>query len=150
MTILETRDFFEGIFSSREEAQYYLNNHPEKESCRLLEFSFTVFPIYILEIGRGNFKYFENQNAVIQFLKVCNPDHIPKGKAAVFYYNDKTGESDDKIIETLALTLYSIQEPFLSSKVNADSIGGLEHEHFNYETLEIVKNAESLKVLGID
>jgi len=63
---------------------------------------------------------------------------------------DKTGESDDKIIETPALTLYSIQEPFLSSKVNTDSIGGLDHEHFNYETLEIVKNTESLKVLGID
>ena len=48
--------FFEGIWTLKEEALEYFDNHLEKQSCRLIYLPYDEFPMYVLEIGRGNFK----------------------------------------------------------------------------------------------
>jgi hypothetical protein len=80
LTVLETRDFFEGIFNTSKEAEDYYSIYPEKESSKIIELSFDKFPLYALELGRGSFKYFNSDESLICFLKKHNPDNITKGE----------------------------------------------------------------------
>jgi len=149
LTVLETRDYFEGVFTTRKEAEDYYMIHPEKESCRIIELDFEKFPLYALEVGRGNFKYFKDDESVILFLRNLNPDSITKGKGRVFYIFEDQKDNYDEEITTPNLTLYHITEPFCSNTINEDRIGGLNHFHFSYEDLEKVINKGSLGYMSI-
>ena len=150
ITVLETRDFFEGIFNSPEEAAEYYAAHPEKESCRIIELPFSNYPFFVLEIDRGNFKYFQDKYALIDFIKQMNLDIIPKEKAWVcFVFEGREYKFEDN--QTVpALTLYYITEPYVSFKVNEDDIGGLHHSHFEYESLEEFIKTKSLKNFNME
>jgi len=150
ITVLENNDFFEGIFNTRKEAEEYYSAHPEQESCKLIELSFEKYPFYVLETGRGNFKYFENGNTLITFLKELDLNSLPKSKAFVFYVFDDNKDNYNEEKDVPGLTVYYIQEPYRSYTINQDGIGGLDHYHFDFETLDEVIKTESLKSLGIE
>ena len=135
-TVIETRDFFEGIFGSREEADQYLFNHPEKESCRLVDLSFGNYPLFVLEIGRGKFKYFPHKDSLVAFFKETGKDGFPKSTSHVFYVFDDPKENYDEDIIVPGLTLYVVKEPYMSNYVNQDGIGVLDHHHFQFEDIE--------------
>ena len=149
-TVIETRDFFEGIFDSKEEAEQYLLNHPEKDSCRLVDLSFSNYPFFVLEIGRGKFKYFENKSSLVDFFKEIDLHDLPTGKAFVFHVYEDPKESFDEEIITPGLTLYIITEPYKSSHVNEDGIGGLDHHHLEFSDVDEILEKGSLSSFGID
>ena len=145
ITVLETRDFFEGIFNSREELDAYFSNHPEKESCRIIERDFSSFPLYVLEIGRGNFKYFKDENTLVSFIRSINIHELPVGEAVVFYYCENSEDNGHEKYKVPSLTLYYISGPYKSFHVNEDGIGSLGHYHFDFEMLGEVIKSGSIK-----
>jgi len=152
ITVLETRDFFEVILNTRQEVEEYLSVHPEKESCRLIELAFEKYPFVVLEIDRGNFKYFENINSFRNYLKETDIQDIPKAKAVLIYSksDDSTDEDCIKEIITPALTIYIIKGPYKSYYVNEDGIGSLEHHHLEYCDVDELIATGRLKRYGIE
>ena len=150
IAVLENKDFIEGIFTSRKEAEEYYSSHPEPQSCRMIELPFEAFPLYVLEEGRGNFKYFENKKSLIAFLKELDLNSVPQSTAVVFYAFDDAAQNYEEKITVPSLTVYFIQEPYRSYVINEDGIGILVHYHFDYESLEEVIKTESLMSIGME
>jgi hypothetical protein len=150
ITVLENNDFFEEIFNTCKEAEEYYSTHPEQESCRLIELPFEKFPLYVLEMGRGNFKYFENDKMLITFLKEFDLNSLPKSKTFVLYIFDDNNDNYNEGKDVPGLNIYYIQEPYRSYTINQDCIGGLDHYHFDFETLDEVIKTESLTSLCIE
>jgi hypothetical protein len=149
-TVIETRDFFDGIFDSREEAEQYLLNHPEKESCRLVDLSFGNYPLLVLEIGRGKFKYFENKSSLVDSLKEIDLHELPTGKAFVFCICEDPKDSYNEEIITPGLTLYFIKQSFKSFYVNQDAIGSLDHHHLEFRDVDELIQTGSLSSFEIE
>ena len=153
ITILQTRDFIEGVFNSKTEAEKYYSNHPEKNSCQIIELTFQKYPFFMIEVEYGKFRYFENQHSFIAFLKEINLQDMPKGKATVFHISDDPDCNYREERRAISLTLYYIDEPFHNEKIiNQDFMGCLDHTHLELtpESLEDVITTNSLlEVLGL-
>jgi len=116
----------------------------------MIELPFDAFPLYALEEGRGNFKYFESKKSLVAFLKGLDLDSVPQSKAAVFYAFDDASQNYHEEITVPSLTVYFIHEPYRSYVINEDGIGILDHYHFDYESLDEVVKAESLTSIGME
>jgi hypothetical protein len=116
MTILENKNFIEGIFQTRNEAEQYLGKHPQKEKCLLKDMQLDTFPIYILEIEFGNFLYFSSKESANNYLNTIDIENIK------------------------SIILYIIEEPYICSSINQDEMGLLDHEHIKsteYISIEV-------------
>jgi hypothetical protein len=78
ITVIENRDFVEGVFNTPEEASGYYEKHPSQTTCRIIETGITGYPVFITETGRGNFRYFGGKNELIAFMKSVNLEELPK------------------------------------------------------------------------
>jgi hypothetical protein len=69
ITVIENKDFVECVFKTKGEAEEYYSNHPSRETCRIIELEAKRFPIFVTEIGYGNFRYFPTKKSLIDFLR---------------------------------------------------------------------------------
>jgi hypothetical protein len=103
MTILENQDFIEGMFKTRQEAEQYLSTHPQKETCVLKDMPFDAFPLFIIEICRGQFFYVSSEEKARQYI------------------------ADNKLTDSV--TVYTIRDFRISGTINTDEMGSWEHCH---------------------
>jgi len=148
ITIIENKNFIEGIFLNREEAGKYLLDHPQKEKCAVKETMADNFPLYIVECNFGKFDYCFTKDELINFIKNINLKKIRKSKGTVFRV-DENNDTKTKKREELNITIYVIDEPFINKEKNSDAMGGLKHYHIADEKINQVKNGniDSLKEL---
>ncbi len=115
ISILENKQFIEGIFLTKKEAENYFSVHPNKKNCRLVELAFDCFPFYILETANG-------------FVYTCNQEEVIK------FANEVEMQAFDA--DTIVFNLYRITEPFKSKYMDKDSMGGLVHFHLTKQIIE--------------
>ncbi len=149
MTIIENRDFIEGIFYSQEEARNYLKHHPDTSQCRIIECNTSVFPIYAAETERGAFRYFNDEKAFIDFLRDLDLTAISKKKGYVFEI-DETGDCEEYETHDGLLTLYVFEEPFVSYTPNEDSLGSCDHYHIPISDRERILKSNAISCLWED
>jgi hypothetical protein len=116
ITIIENKNFVEGIFQTKDGAEKYLSSHPKRENCEIKELSFDFFPFYMLETDNG-FRYTCDQNEVIVFF-------------------EKQDIRDVTNPENVVFNLYRVTEPFRSLKYDDDRMGIIEHYHITKERIE--------------
>lgn len=149
MTIIENRDFIEGIFSTKEEAANYLKNHPDTSQCRIIECNTSIFPVYAAETERGTFRYFNDEKAFIDFLRNVDLTAISKKKGYVFEI-DETGDCEEYETHDGLLTLYVFGEPFVSYAPNEDSLGSCDHYHISISDRERILKSNTISCLWED
>jgi hypothetical protein len=148
MIALENRDFIEGIFNTQEEMDVYLKNHPEPENWRIIELGFNKYPIFVTEITRGKFDYFGNKKDLITFLRGLDVNKLPKGKIISIGISEIGSERVESFEPSVMVCCFD--EPYLSSKVNEDSMGEIWHDHLQPDRLAIVIRSNSLRIMGME
>jgi hypothetical protein len=148
MIALENRDFIEGIFNTKEEMEAYFKVHPEPKSCRIIELGFNKYPIFVTEIHRGKFDYFGNKKDLIMFLKGLDVNKLPKGKIISIGISESGSERVESFEPSVAV--YCFDKPYLSSKVNEDSMGEIWHDHLQPDRLAMVIRTNSLRIMGME
>ncbi len=158
ITVIENeakRPFIEAILPNREEAEAYLQEHPQKEACKLKEMEFGEFPFYFVETD-GKFFYFSTKDELIDYIKNADIRNITKyysiitgmcshiffstkEKLSIHIANKRDGKIHEEIEveEELSFTIYKIYEPF---KKNEDCMGGMDHSHLTEVELNEIKN----------
>jgi hypothetical protein len=126
ITVIENKDFIEGIFQKPEEAEKYLLDHPQKEKC-ILKNTYDNFPFYVVEKEYGKFIYFSTKDEIITHIK--NMDLKERNKS--------------KMTEEINITIYIIKGPYISETKNKDAMGILEHYHIEQEVLNKIKNGNN-------
>ena len=161
ITIVENKKFIEAVLPSREKAEAYLQEHPQKEACKLKEMKFSEFPFYFVETD-GKFIYFPTKDELIDYIKNADIVNITK------HYSIRTGmhnfisfstkeklsirivkpcEEEIEIEEDLSFTIYEINGPFIRNGKNEDYMGSMNHEHMKEADLNEIKkgNMRSLE-----
>jgi hypothetical protein len=126
ITVIENKDFIEGIFQNNEEAEKYLLDHPQKEKC-ILKNTFDNFPFYVVEKEYGEFIYFLTKGKIINYIKNMVIDKNNK--------SETVGE--------ISITIYVIQKPYISKTKNKDTMGMFEHYHIEQDVLDKIRNGNS-------
>jgi hypothetical protein len=148
ITVIENRDFVEGVFNTPEEASGYYEKHPSQNTCRIIETGITGYPVFITETGRGNFRYFGGKNELIAFMKSVNLEELPKGTTLRVDITDPKAEW--VITHDPSFTVYFLAEPYLSGIVNEDGMGGIWHDHLDPGRFAWVIRTNSLKIMGME
>jgi len=139
ITVIENKNFVEGIFLNREEAEKYLSDHPQKEKCVIKDMKFDHFPLYVVECNFGKFDYCHTKDELINFIKEIDLNKVHKSKRTVFRVDEDNVTEMERVNE-LSITIYVINEPVINKEKNKDSMGGLEHYHIEEERINHVKN----------
>jgi hypothetical protein len=148
ITVIENRDFVEGVFSAKEKACEYYAKHPSQNTCRIIETGFTSYPFFVTETKRGSFRYFAGKKELIAFMKETNLDELPKAKVTYISITEQKTECVEK--EDPSFTVYCIFGPYQSGNVNEDGMGGLWHDHLNAERFNWIIKSYSLKNMGME
>jgi hypothetical protein len=148
ITVLENKDFIEGVFTTRTEADEYFSKHPDKNMCRIIELPSGKYPVFVTESKRGRFNYFMEKSGLIAYLKALNTGELEKVRTVSICING--GESET--IETYgpSITVYYIDKPYRSKKVNEDSMGIIWHDHLDPDRLNKIIRTNSLKTMGME
>ena len=154
ITVIENKGFIEAIFPSRKEAVAYLQDHPQRENCKLRQLKFSEFPFYFIEANDEHI-YFATKDELVDYLKNMDTDkigrtyaiHVDKGNIIFIFTKEKARVStiypldkDDCIFEEeLHLVIYKIREPFVHDEKNQDRMGFWDHEHIDGDMLADIK-----------
>ncbi|MDR0517451.1 MAG: hypothetical protein LBH25_10455 [Fibromonadaceae bacterium] len=158
ITVIENKNFIEAIFLNKEEAEMYLQEHPQIEACILKEMRFSEFPFYIAEVKiceLGEFIYFSAKDELLNYIKSLNIDNISrtycihteknmiciftKEKAPIRTLYPIDENNEDEIEEELSFTIYKINKPFTYDKKNEDRMGSWDHYHINEKMIDEIK-----------
>ena len=148
ITVIENKDFVECLFKTRSKAEEYFAGHPSRETCKIIELETKHFPIFVTEIGYGNFKYFPSKKLLINFLRELDIDALPKHKV-VYNYIYESGEygMEEKMRPTI--NLYRLDRPFRGEEMNYGYMGMMNHEHLEPEWVATIIRFNSLKCVGM-
>jgi hypothetical protein len=134
------RDFIEGIFDTRKEAESYFAQHPKKEICRVIELPFNEYPFALIEIPNhfglnedSLFRYFKADEELDKFLWSLDvPVLLARHKEWV-KRQSWFASADESDYQNLFI-INIIRESTVSSEMNLDPMGGFDHHHFmSYE-----------------
>jgi hypothetical protein len=149
MIVLENKDFIEGVFAIANEAEEYLLNHPDKDSCIVKEIKSEQYPLFIIEPCRGKFIYFSTKVDLLNHLSAMEMSALEKHKKTTFYIGEN-GERETIETKEQSFILYIIREPYVSTKINTDEMGMIEHYHINEDDLKMINDTKILEIVGIN
>jgi len=149
ITVIENKDFVECVFKTRSKAEEYYSGHPSRKTCKIIELDAKRFPIFVTEIGYGNFRYFPSKKLLINFLRELDIEALPKHKA-VYNYIYESGKYgvEEKMRPTI--NLYRLDRPFCGDEMNYDYMGMMNHEHLEPEWVDTIIRFNSLKCVGME
>ena len=149
LMVIENRDFIECVCKTRSEAEEYYSKHPSRETCRITEIESKRFPLFVTEIGYGNFKYFPTQKILVDFLRNLDMETLPKPKSVCSYIYDSGNCRTEEKIEP-SINFYRFVGPFKSEEINSDYMGIIDHEHLNPEWVNTIIKYNSLRCVGME
>jgi viroplasmin and RNaseH domain-containing protein len=142
ITVIENKNFVEGIFASWENAEKYLIGHPGKETCLVKDITIKEFPFFIVETNFGEFIYFSTKEEIINYIRKINMEEIKKKKRTIIRIDENNNDEIERIEEE-SITIYVIKKPYINEVKNEDAMGIFEHYHIDKETLKEIKNGNN-------
>jgi hypothetical protein len=146
---IENRDFIECVCKTRSEAEEYYSKHPSRETCRIIEIESKRFPLFVTEVGYGNFSYFPTKKALIEFLRSLDIESFLKQKIVYNYIYGSDEYGREEKIEA-RINLYRYAGSFRGEKMDYDYMGMIDHEHLNPEWINRIIQSNSLRCVGME
>jgi len=119
-SISKNNIFIAGLYKTKEKADKKFQKIATKENFKIIDLKGIEFPFFVIERNK-KFKYFQRKEDVLSFITKIKLSHL--------YDEDYS-----------YCSLYFIKKEFESKNIDIDSMGSLDHIHFDNEQMQDLGN----------
>jgi len=152
ITVVENNNDVVGIFTSHEDVENYLIDHPEKEKCLIKDLNISKFPFYIAEPNYGEFIYFSTKDELFNYFKEVNIEEVGDTRYVTIasFRIDDNGNSVNCGADHTQIIVYTVTESCSPDNKNQYVTDSFYHTSIGIETFirktendqELLKKAE--------